>query len=179
MTRSWHPSSLAVTAFLAIGFAAGALFRPESRHQSCVSDKQFITEFRLRDANLYAAVPGLVRASLNQPEVLLEIDGKARGKLSQIFDPPIREFLCEGTHEAVLSFPSNWPPHPKERHRIRFLVSRPSLFHATQWKKEDGEESSCITDACVFNVGMELSPLDPDKQASLEYAASLSQVTNR
>jgi hypothetical protein len=103
--------------------------------------------------------------------VNLEIEGQPLGKHSLIFDPPIREFLCEGTHEAVLTFPSVQSNQVIERHRIKFLVSRPSIFHATQLSKRDDEESSCISGGSVFNVGLELSPLDPNKASSAELAA--------
>jgi hypothetical protein len=81
-----------------------------------------------------------------------------------------RQFLCEGTHEAILSFPSH-VGHEIERHRVRFLVSRPSLFYSTRFLIGDDDESSCISGRCPFNVGLELSQTVPDEEYSRKYAA--------
>jgi hypothetical protein len=175
MDRMRSPFRLVIVpiALAGFGFIAGMLFENRSLPHpaglsGCVSNRQFVTEFRLRDADFFAKIPGLRRESLNQPEATLEIDGRPLGKLS-VLDPPIRQFLCEGTHEARLSFPSVWRDAGIEQHEITFLVSRASLFHATQWDKREHEESSCISKVCVFNVGLELSPRDPDENFALEY----------
>jgi hypothetical protein len=87
---------LAAAGLIGIGFTAGAFFGwPLLHHSSCVSDRQFITEFRIRNVNFMARVPGLRRDSLNQSDVNLEVDGERLGKLSVVFDPPSASFFAK------------------------------------------------------------------------------------
>jgi hypothetical protein len=159
-------------ALVGIGFAAGAFFEgmlaPCIAHRlnGCASAKQFIVEFRLWDDPAWSAVPGLKNEVLNHTEATLDVDGESIGELSRS-GPALRRFLCEGNHQARLTFRSSWQHDVIEDHRVEFAVSRHSLFHATDWRRAENEPSTCAPDAqCELNVGLELSPLEPDERSA-------------
>jgi hypothetical protein len=106
-----------------------------------------------------------MRATLNHAEVMLAVDGKTLGKIG-LYQPPIRRFLCEGNHRAEISFGAG---DSAELHRVDFTVTRASLFHATEWQPDKAEPKTCVSEACVSNVGLDLSPLEPDENLAREY----------
>jgi hypothetical protein len=127
----------------------------------CASSRQFLVEFRLYNSESEPPIRGLDSRSLGRP-FTLTVDGEALGYVPWP-GPGIRRFLCEGNHEALIQF-ARPPGDTWEEHRVIFAVSRTSLFHGTQWARDENEPATCVTDAgCSTNVGLELSPFDPEE----------------
>jgi len=91
---------------------------------TCASSRQFLVEFRV-SGGVSQKERMLVRGEpFYQGTVTLTIDGKAMGELYGNISA--RRYLCEGNHEAKVTYKENG--EPRER-KVDFAVSRPSLLY--------------------------------------------------
>jgi len=105
----------------------------------------------------------------------LEIDGEKSGVLSE--GTPLRRFLCEGNHEARLSFELRVDSDEREEHRLEFALSRASLFDVVE-ANGDAEESCISRKPCRTNVGIVLESVDPD-DVSARTVSPLEEIRKR
>jgi hypothetical protein len=161
-------SALLIIALVAIGCMVGAFLDrvslpPFARaFNVCASGKQFIVEFRVYDGNRFVdRIPGLSQVPLKS-DATLEVDGVKVGSLEEV-GLPLRKYLCEGNHKAILRIPDDIRGGDREVHEVEFAVSRPSLFHVTQGYQGPDSTKTCVFGVhCTDRIALELSPYEPD-----------------
>ena len=104
--------------------------------------------------------PSRNRSPTLRPRRRCEVDG-ARSEEVGEFGPPLRRYLCEGNHRLRVRVHAS----AEQTYDIPFAVSKPSLFHLSEWGANEKDRNNCVSEEpCHTNMTVELSPYGPDDE---------------